>query len=234
LLGDVVAGNAQIGWIPVLANTAAGIVAELVFEPPVYSFAISTTDGSVWQHISAGVTASTWTNDFPGLPGLTVSATELNQLATGGAVLADFVKLHALTATAAQLNQLANLGTGISSVMGFGVTLTHAQTVAGGQVLIPAVASKIIRIKNLQCVSIAALTTTATTSLTLVDTNGSPVTAATIAKSALTGSNALAVPTFTAAGITGLTSGAGLTTLAIADVTSSVDSTFIGGTFSYV
>ena len=54
-------------------------------------------------------TGTAWVNDaiqLADLDGLTVTAAELNQLASAGATNADFVKLHAVTSSAAELNIL--------------------------------------------------------------------------------------------------------------------------------
>lgn len=56
----------RIGFMIGTADTAAGIIAELLaykgpnWEPPVWSRWYSSTDGSIWQHNGAGTTADTW------------------------------------------------------------------------------------------------------------------------------------------------------------------------------
>jgi hypothetical protein len=71
-VGDIVNNN-TIYLGAGVSNTAALVAAEcnaLGFEPPVGSVYISSTDGSIWQHTSAGTTAGNWTLAGLGLSGI--------------------------------------------------------------------------------------------------------------------------------------------------------------------
>ncbi len=108
-LGDATTGYLNI--IPGAANTGAGILMEIAARHltalPVPCWWVSTTDGSVLQHVAASSppVATDWTLSGS-LVGLTATVAELNALHGSGVTEADLAKLHAITLTAAQINAL--------------------------------------------------------------------------------------------------------------------------------
>jgi hypothetical protein len=62
---------------------------------------------------------------------VTTTATELNQLHTSGAVLADFIKLHGLTASAADLSLLNGAAAGTGDYAGAAITSTNLSYLSG-------------------------------------------------------------------------------------------------------
>jgi hypothetical protein len=77
---------------------------------------------------------TTWVNDtftLADIAELTVTAAELNELHSAGAVNADFVKLHALTGSAADLNLLTGAAAGTGAFTGAAVSSTELSYLDG-------------------------------------------------------------------------------------------------------
>ena len=116
----------RVGIIVGGANSAAGIVAEIAsrypatnagpWEPPVGTWWISGTDGSLWLHASQGVTANNWR---PGVGGM-VQAVTVNiptaSLQAGGVVVVPNVAGRAITVLSFALSYAAISGTGVTGL----------------------------------------------------------------------------------------------------------------------
>jgi hypothetical protein len=159
--------SVTISLIPGMANTAAGIVAELGTryrgnEPALYSLWVSKTDGSIWQHTSAGMAAGTWTALGIGVTGLNSTVAELNTL-------------HGSGITEAQLAQLSLLATSDSATQSLSVTVPASTLVAGNVILVPAVVGKSITVLAQSITPLSTISGTGITGLLLQDDNAIPV-----------------------------------------------------------
>lgn len=156
-----------ISIIPGAANTAAGIVAELATryrnqEPLLNSLWISKTDGTIWQHTSAGMAAGNWTALGIGVTGLNATVAELNTL-------------HGSGITAAQMAQLSLLATSDSATQSLNVTVPASSLVAGNAILVPAVAGKSISVLAQSITPLSTISGTGITGLLLQDDNTTSV-----------------------------------------------------------
>jgi hypothetical protein len=127
----------RIGILVGAANTAAAIVAEILsrypttnsapWEPPVASWWISGTDGSLWVHSSLGTTSATWT---PGIPSETFVVTmniPTESLQAGAVVIVPGVAGKSIYPLGFALNYAA--------ITGVGVVGLHLEDMAGTPIL---------------------------------------------------------------------------------------------------
>jgi hypothetical protein len=114
----------SISIIPGAANTAAGIVAELATryrsqEPKLYSLWISSTDGSIWQHSSAGMAAGNWTVYLPSLATQSLNViVPASTLVAGNAILVPAVAGKSIAVLSQAITPLSTItGTGITGLL---------------------------------------------------------------------------------------------------------------------